>query len=366
MSTKKNKTIVKKIPLQYSPINRPIRFSQFDELYLNLLENPSRLKRNPPRPVFVYNPNQSQQPEYTTNTTQTFNNEASISSDDSDLDIDLLEKKYSDPSNTRNPKEDDGSIGEIIMSDVSNDDGSSNNSSSVDKLHNSTKTQPGSYLKFVDPNDEENDPEKDEQEEKDTLLIKFMNLKRSYKNLEIPEFTDLSDLETMKRSYAKIIRNVSLDSTVETYKKLLIVGFGIIEFVGTKFLGLNLQNLTKSQMQVLNQYDLLLLELGEKHYNPIGTSFPVEVRLMGMVLFNTAIFYMFGTSVGGTSNILNILTGMMGSGGFQSPQEETQQPKQPPKMRGPTISPEEIKRMNSYKQPLPMSPKHYSSDEQSL
>ena len=40
----------------------------------------------------------------------------------------------------------------------------------------------------------------------------------------------------------------------------------------------------------MNRYERLLIELGEKNYNSVGSSWPVEVRIIMLALFNAVVF----------------------------------------------------------------------------
>ena len=95
----------------------------------------------------------------------------------------------------------------------------------------------------------------------------------------------------------------------------------------------------------MNQYEKLLIELGEKSYVPDGVSkFPVEVRLLFLVLMNAAIFVgskMLMAKTG--ANLLNMVNSMNSfSNGQQPPQMPMRRSNNPVmgkrKMRGPSIN----------------------------
>ena len=158
------------------------------------------------------------------------------------------------------------------------------------------------------------------------LLFKFELLRKSYKNVNIPEFTIHSDYQSMQRIYDTTVRQVNIDSNIDTYKSYLITGFYITEFVLGYWLQFDMQDFTKQQIANMNKYEHLLIELGEKNYVPEGSKWPVEIRLLFTILINAAIFIitkMVMKKIGGN------LFGMM--------REETQEvPKR--RMRGPDIN----------------------------
>lgn len=175
--------------------------------------------------------------------------------------------------------------------------------------------------------------EDEEDEMKRELLFKFELLKKAYKT-DVPEFNVHSDLKQMTRSYESTLRRVSLDSCVENYKQLLIGGFMVLEFVLGYLFKFDMQGFTQQQILNMNQYERLLIELGEQSYVPGGSQWPVEVRLLLMVLGNAAIFVIAKMIMKKTGS--NIMSAM---NTFSRPQPS---PLNRRKMRGPSIQPDDI------------------------
>ncbi len=166
----------------------------------------------------------------------------------------------------------------------------------------------------------------DDEDLKRELLFKFDLLRKSYKNSPIPDFTIHSDYNTMQRAYDNTIRQVNVDNNIETYKSYLITGFYITEFVLGYWLKFDMQDFTKQQIVNMNKYEYLLIELGEKNYVPEGSKWPVEIRLLFTILINAAIFIVTKMVM---KKIGNNLFGMT-----------DEQPQQVPKrrMRGPDVN----------------------------
>ena len=133
------------------------------------------------------------------------------------------------------------------------------------------------------------DTEEDDEDKKRELLFKFNLLRRSYKNVDIPEFTIHSNFKRMNDSYEQTLRMLSLDSSVEQFKQILIGGFMLTEYL-MGYLRFDMEGFTKAQILQLASYERLLLELGQKNYTPTDQQLPVEIRLIGLILMNAVIF----------------------------------------------------------------------------
>jgi hypothetical protein len=130
----------------------------------------------------------------------------------------------------------------------------------------------------------------DEKTLKINLLNKFELLKKQYKGAVVPEFTVHSDYHTMQSAYNSAVRNLHIDSSVENYKKYLMAGFALMEFLFGKWFP-DIQGYTQEQMVCIGEYEKLLVELGEKSYVKSASSkWPVELRLVGLVIFNAVLF----------------------------------------------------------------------------
>lgn len=129
------------------------------------------------------------------------------------------------------------------------------------------------------------------------LIFKFEMLKKGsdHKN-NIPEFTIHSDLNNMQKTYDMTVRRLHIDESAETYKTYLIFGFMVVEFVLGKWLKLDMEGFTKQQILGMNRYQKHLIELGEKTYIPEGSNWPVEIRLLFLILIQAAIF-LFGKMI---------------------------------------------------------------------
>ena len=169
----------------------------------------------------------------------------------------------------------------------------------------------------------------EEDELKRELLFKFELLKKSYKNIDIPEFTIHSDYKNMNKTYENTVRRVSLDSNVENYRNYLIAGFMLMEFILGTWLKFDMAGFTQQQILNMNQYDRLLIELGEKSYVPDDKKWPVELRLLGLVILNAVIFIIAKIILNKTGTSL---FGMMNAHSNEFQKKQTKR-----KMKGPSV-----------------------------
>jgi hypothetical protein len=131
---------------------------------------------------------------------------------------------------------------------------------------------------------------KDEDDRKRQLLFKYRNLKKLYPANDFPDFNMLSDHDKIKNAYESRVKNLAMDSAVESYKSYLVMGFVGCELTLAR-IGFDMEGYTQYQMSCMNKYNTLLVELGEKSYVPATVSrWPVELRLVGLVLFQTTVF----------------------------------------------------------------------------
>ena len=88
----------------------------------------------------------------------------------------------------------------------------------------------------------------------------------------------------------------------------------------------------------MSSYDRLLLELGEKQYIPEDEQWPVEVRLIFLVIVNTCVFLMGKMIMQRTgSDLMSMINNMNMAN--KAPPSQSSQSGPPPKrkMQGPNI-----------------------------
>lgn len=195
-------------------------------------------------------------------------------------------------------------------------------------------------------------PEEKELKEKEELLLKFKLLKMQYKDEPLDEFNEHSDIELMRRYYRNKIQEIRVTRSLRNYRRYLMLGFMGVEYVFTKMIGIDFTDFTKEQSRMMDDYDVLLAELAEKEREQWKLNWPVELRLIGVVLFNAALFYigklLYKNGEGGMlSEIFDAMSGLppRKKDGSDRVTEVTDDddPKKKRKMRGPKIRAEDIR-----------------------
>jgi hypothetical protein len=185
-------------------------------------------------------------------------------------------------------------------------------------------------------------------QEKEEYIWRFKILKKQYKERDIPSFNEHDDLPQMKTTYDRTIKEIKLENNIDSYRTYLVGGFMVMEFTFTNWLGADITGFTTQQMLLMDRYDTMLVELGDRSYNRWGSNFPVEVRLLGFILLQAGIFYLgkiIAEKAG--SNIATIFNGLTGQGipasqnAATSPGDQGAPVK---KMRGPSIKVSDIKK----------------------
>jgi hypothetical protein len=164
-------------------------------------------------------------------------------------------------------------------------------------------------------------------------------LKKSYPNEDIPEFSIHSDYRDMKLSYDSCLKRISISNSADKYKTYLIGAFMLIEFVLGKYMKFDMEGYAQQQIQSMSSYEKLLIELGEKQYIPEDQQWPVEARLLFMIIINTGVFLMGKMILNKTgANLMGMINNMnIANNSNNSNNRNFDQSKKKRKMRGPNI-----------------------------
>lgn len=127
------------------------------------------------------------------------------------------------------------------------------------------------------------------QKERNAVYFKYEVLRRMHPNIHIPEFTPFSDPKLMKQKYDMLTRKLSLNSTVENWKRYLIICVMACEVALGK-LSFDMEGFAQQQITQMSTYDQLLVEIAEKNYKPAESKWSPEIRLGMMMALNIVLF----------------------------------------------------------------------------
>jgi len=146
------------------------------------------------------------------------------------------------------------------------------------------------------------------QKERNAVYFKYEVLRRMHPNASIPEFTLYSDPKLMSQKYEMLTKKLSLDSSVENWKRYMIVFVMGCEVALGK-INFDMEGFAQQQIMSMNTYDQLLVEMAEKSYVPSGSKWSPEIRLFMMLTMNVVLFVVSkmifkktGTNLLGTIN----------------------------------------------------------------
>ena len=120
--------------------------------------------------------------------------------------------------------------------------------------------------------------------------MKFGILRSNYPQWDVVDPPDALTLDQIHDLYEYYIRQIIISKETGQYKVYLVLFFMFVEVIGVKILKLNMSGYTMSQLRIMNRYDSILSELGEKWLISSGSEWPVEARLLMMAVFNAVIF----------------------------------------------------------------------------
>ena len=132
-------------------------------------------------------------------------------------------------------------------------------------------------------NEEEEPPTEEELQDEYRALIKRLKRTYPYLDLDIPALGTSS--KRLKRLYRNAVDEVGSAEGLEKYKILMAVGFALLEVLGRK-IGLPCDDYAELQMKQIHSYNAMLIEFGDRDYFGFARAWPVEARLVAMMLIN--------------------------------------------------------------------------------
>lgn len=270
---------------------KSLKFSNDPNQYLELLENKNRVKDEEKKNEFSLSPEKIEELERSDDEKEEKIHTEDEKDDDEEVDFSGSESDASD-------HEDDVENDDHERNDPRNDERKETHADTSSQNDPNVYRSPRMFKKTAPPLSQlEKKKEtifsaEDESGQKRDLLSKFSILRKQYKNTSviIPDYTTHSNLSDMQQTYQEMVRELKLDSSVENYKKYIKFGSMGIEWAAANWLKLDMNGFYQNQVDQMSSYDQLLYELGEKNQSTGPSRIPVELRLLGMMLLNAAIF----------------------------------------------------------------------------
>lgn len=166
------------------------------------------------------------------------------------------------------------------------------------------------------------DPEEVRKRERQDVYFKYQVLKRMHPTADIPEFTVWSDPKIMADKYDMIVKQLSLDSSVSSWKRYMMIFVMVCEVV-LGHLNFDMEGFAQQQIISMSTYDSLLVEMAEKSYVPRESQWPVELRLFATLLANIVLFVV--TKIIAKRSGTNLLGTINGIAQQQQQQQQHQQ-----------------------------------------
>jgi hypothetical protein len=293
---------IERIPLATHEKILPLKdFPFMPILYLELLENKTKVRKEYLNKYYVppaVDPPQSRQPQQSVRVENVDNVE------EGGCDREEEEKEQSEDvvniSETNNPDPVAEQLDNLLGEDRKEDSQPTNdNPPTLLELHQKKKITLNNY----------SEDDEEVQKERNSVYFKYEVLRRMHPNAHIPEFTMYSDPKLMSQKYEMLTKKLSLESSVENWKRYMIVFVMGCEVLLGK-INFDMEGFAQQQIMSMSTYDQLLVEMAEKSYVPSGSSkWSPEIRLLMMLTMNVVLFVVSkmifkktGTNLLGTIN----------------------------------------------------------------
>lgn len=120
--------------------------------------------------------------------------------------------------------------------------------------------------------------------------VKFGMLRTSFPQwgVQIPE--EASSLDHWHDVYEGYVKQIVVSMNKNTWKSWLVIFFFATQAFCSKFFGIKMDGYAMKQCKILNQYDQLLVQLGEKYYLQGPSNWPVELSIITTAVMHTGVF----------------------------------------------------------------------------
>ena len=126
---------------------------------------------------------------------------------------------------------------------------------------------------------------------RDYYESKYEKIHAAYPDMQLPEINSFTNERELRRGYQKVMRKIHLDESMDRFQGMLELGFTIIESIGTNLFHIDIEGYAEKQIKSIKSYNSLIIELNERSYSAFGKGLPVELKLLGFMLFNAVLFF---------------------------------------------------------------------------
>lgn len=151
-----------------------------------------------------------------------------------------------------------------------------------------------------DEEEEEEKPQVDLTEERSDLMWSLKKLKKYHDIKSFPHYDEFTSIEDLKRILKEVKREVILDENVNKNKEIITFCWLIMEKVCTEYLSLDMGGFSQHEMQHINDYHKILVEISERKYLNWSDGLPPEVKLICTTLFHALLFHVKKTNTAST------------------------------------------------------------------
>ncbi len=154
----------------------------------------------------------------------------------------------------------------------------------------------------------------------------------------------------MKSRYSSVRKELEVEFSLDRNRRYLVFSWVAIEWVAINMIGMDLSGFAAQQMNDLQQYESMLIELGERPYSTWSNNFPIELRIVGTTLFSACLFFIIKTASKNNNNNMGMILNMLFGNYVPRPPSESKAPEpqqeeapKKSKMRGPSHDPDKDK-----------------------
>ena len=127
-------------------------------------------------------------------------------------------------------------------------------------------------------------------DKRNMFKFKFGTLRMNYPNWNIQDPSDDTSLDQIHDLYENYVKQIMISLNSSDWRKYLVGLFLGMEIIGIKIFKLDIAGYTMAQLKSINNYDRLLIEIGEKYYFQSESNWPIEAKFMFVAIKSFLMF----------------------------------------------------------------------------